>query len=484
MSGDGGGLPEGWAWATLHDISESVRNGIYVSRPGSDPDGVPILRISAVRPLRLDLSDLRYSGRTVEELQSADHLVLPGDLLFTRYNGNRELVGACTAVPDSAPALTYPDKLIRVRVNRGIVDPRYVAYSFAWDATRDLVRAHVKTTAGQAGIAGGELKKISIPIPSLAEQRRIVMALEEQLSRLEAAQKSLQMAVSRLRNFKRSLLLDLIPDPFPVHWERSTVAEAGRVDLGRQRHPDWHHGPEMRPYLRVANVFEDRIDTRDVKEMDFSGVFEKFRLSPGDVLLNEGQSPELIGRPAIYQGEPPDVAFTNSLLRFRGRADVIPEWALLVFRRHMHVGRFKKEARITTNIGHLSSARLKKIEFPIPSVREQEYLVKLASDRLGALDRLTSELARRKVQGDFLRRSLLGEAFAGRLVPQDPDDEPADALLARIQAGRAAAPQQRRGRRAAPAPRAASDPPAPATTPTTPLTGVQTAAFDLEMPSS
>jgi hypothetical protein len=44
----------------------------------------------------------------------------------------------------------------------------------------------------------------------------------------------------------------------------------------------------MKPYLRVANVFEDRIDARDVMEMDFSGVFERYRLIPGDVLLNEG----------------------------------------------------------------------------------------------------------------------------------------------------------------------------------------------------
>ena len=51
----------------------------------------------------------------------------------------------------------------------------------------------------------------------------------------------------------------------------------------------------MRPYLRVANVFEDRIDTSDVMQMHFSDEeFERYRLAPGDILLNEGQSPEFL----------------------------------------------------------------------------------------------------------------------------------------------------------------------------------------------
>lgn len=68
------------------------------------------------------------------------------------------------------------------------------------------------------------------------------------------------------------------------------------------------------------------------------------------MLLNEGQTPELLGRPAMYRGEPPGVAFTDSLIRFNAGERVDPEFALLVFRRHMRAGRFKRESRITTNI--------------------------------------------------------------------------------------------------------------------------------------
>ncbi len=163
-----------------------------------------------------------------------------------------------------------------------------------------------------------------------------------------------------------------LPD-LPAGWHWTTVEKAGRLQLGRQRAPKHHDGPNMRPYLRVANVFEDRIDTTDVMQMNFDPEeFERYRLYPGDILLNEGQTPDLLGRPAMYQGAPSDCAFTNSLIRFQAGVGVLPEWALLVFRAHMHSGRFKQESRITTNIAHLSAARLRSVEFPVPPIEEQQ----------------------------------------------------------------------------------------------------------------
>jgi len=214
----------------------------------------------------------------------------------------------------------------------------------------------------------------------------------------------------------------------PAGWRWSTVQDVGRLDLGRQRHPDWHNGPEMRPYLRVANVFEDRIDTSDVKEMDFSGgVFDRYKLNVGDVLLNEGQSPEFLGRPAIYRGIPENVAFTNTLLRFRAGPDVTPEWALIVFRRHMHARRFIRESRITTNIAHLSSSRLKTVEFPVPPLAEQRQIAEFLEDHLSRLDAADAGLrhsTRRLLafHHAFLRTVLLGVDVPGlrecRLLPE------------------------------------------------------------------
>lgn len=342
--------------------------------------------------------------------------------------------------------------------------PKFVALVLNGGRARSYFKIKAKGLSGSMPkIDQLTISSFVVPVPPLAEQARIVEVLENRLSRLNAAVDTVLNSRKRLVNLKKSILLDIVPDEVPKSWISATVEQAGVVELGRARHPDWHHGPEMRPYLRVANVFEDRIDTSDIMEMDFSGIFGKYRLHSGDVLLNEGQSPHLVGRPALYRGTPPNVAFTNSLLRFKANSNVMPEWALMVFRRHLHAGRFMKDVRITTNIAHLSSKRLKAIEFPIPPMEVQKELVLRCDEMLSGVDAMDREAVRTLKRADSLRRAILNRAFTGNLVPQDPTDEPASALLARIQAERAAQPKAKRARRAPGTPRKAKKTPAAAT---------------------
>lgn len=204
----------------------------------------------------------------------------------------------------------------------------------------------------------------------------------------------------------------------PAGWAWTTVAQAGRVQLGRQRAPRYHAGPHMRPYLRVANVFEDRIDTRDVKEMNFEPAdYEMYRLKPGDILLNEGQSPELLGRPAMYRGEPADACFTNSLIRFQAHAGVLPEWALIVFRAYMHNGRFRRESRITTNIAHLSAARLKRVEFPVPPLPEQQRIVEAMQAASQYLSKSRQAAQQALHLAESTREALIQSAIVGAALP-------------------------------------------------------------------
>lgn len=177
----------------------------------------------------------------------------------------------------------------------------------------------------------------------------------------------------------------------------------------------------MRPYLRVANVFEDRIDISDVKTMHFEPAeFERFRLRDGDVLLNEGQSPELLGRPAVYQGQPSDVAFTNSLIRFQPHQAVDPRWALLVFRHFMHCGRFAMESRITTNIAHLSLGRLRDVEFPVPPMAEQLRIVDILEDNFSRLNVADVHLRRALARSGTLIDSALQDDLTMREAPRVP----------------------------------------------------------------
>lgn len=224
----------------------------------------------------------------------------------------------------------------------------------------------------------------------------------------------------------------------PEGWVWARVGQTGEVQLGRQRAPQFHTGSNMVPYLRVANVFENRIDISDVMEMHFSEEEEKtFRLHANDILLNEGQSLELIGRPAIYRDELPRACFTNTLVRYRAEAGVVPEFALTLFLHYMHSGRFRKIATITTNIAHLGAGRFAEVEFPLPSTEEQTEIMSVLTEKMEALKRQQDAISLALKQSAAQRKNILKAAFTGQLVPQDPNDEPVSSLLARIRTERA-----------------------------------------------
>jgi type I restriction enzyme S subunit len=340
-------------------------------------------------------------------------------------------------------------KMYRFRVDERFLDPRYVeAYLNSQSAS--LAIDAIKTGISDSGLnlTHDRFRQLPFPLAPVAEQRRIVAAIEEQFSRLDVVDQILDASIRRIELLRKQVLISWVPQLPSEGWKMATVGGVGTIQLGRQRSPKYHRGPHMRPYLRVANVFEDRIDVSDVMEMNFSpDEFERYRLCEGDVLLNEGQTPELVGRPAIYRGDPPEVAFTNSLLRFVPGSEVDAAYALLVFRRHLHAGRFKREARITTNIAHLSAGRLKTVEFPYPSVEEQRRVVSEVDGQLSRVGALHGAVQSARRRSSALRRAILERAFRGELVPQDPDGEPALVLLERIRAERAAARKPNRRKR-------------------------------------
>jgi type I restriction enzyme S subunit len=245
-----------------------------------------------------------------------------------------------------------------------------------------------------------------------------------------------------------------LPGDLPEGWAWAKVNQVGQVKLGRQRSPDHHSGPHMRPYLRVANVFEARLDLGDVMEMNFTpSEFEQYKLEYGDILLNEGQSIELVGRPAMFRNEIVGACFQNTLVRFRAFDEIDRHFALIVFRAYLHGGGFQRIARWTVNIAHLGAERFANLVFPLPPLAEQHRIVAEVERRLSVVDDLEKTIEANLKRAERLRQAILARAFAGNLVPQDPTDEPASVLLERIRAERAVnevpARRSRKGSRAA-----------------------------------
>jgi type I restriction enzyme S subunit len=189
-------LPPGWAWTTLGEISASVRNGTSQA-PRSEKNPHEILRISAVRPMRIDVSQIRFLSDK-QAHSASDSVVERGDLLFTRYNGSADLVGVA-AIYDDAPRF-YPDKLIRVRLRTELTEvSRYIEAAVNTWVGRSHIARHIKTTAGQQGISGESLKQTPIPLPPPSEAIEIIAMLGRQQGDVEIEFGPMSKQASALR---------------------------------------------------------------------------------------------------------------------------------------------------------------------------------------------------------------------------------------------------------------------------------------------
>ena len=197
----------------------------------------------------------------------------------------------------------------------------------------------------------------------------------------------------------------------PEEWEMAPVKQKGEVVTGKALAVN---GPgKQRPYLRTKNVFDGRIDIDDVLTMPMTDEqFAHFRARRGDVLLNEGQSLELVGRCALYQDEYPEpCAIQNQLIRFRARAGVSGVFASYLFRHCQQTGVFAKVALQTTSIAHLGGSRFGNLLLGWPKTEaEQRAIAEAVSDvdaLQGALDQLIAK--KRALKQAAMRQLLTGQ---------------------------------------------------------------------------
>ena len=192
-------LPNGWGVIRFENICDLIRNGISVKPEGES--GTKIFRISAVRPFQLNLDDYRFLNTD----DVGDFVLNNGDLLFTRYNGTRNFVGVCAEFK-SNEIYVYPDKLIRAVVNSTEINNTFLMYGFNTGISREFIESRIRTTAGQSGISGSDIKAIPVIICSLAEQTQIVAILESKLNACDQVADELAKQLKQAELLKQAVL--------------------------------------------------------------------------------------------------------------------------------------------------------------------------------------------------------------------------------------------------------------------------------------
>ena len=197
----------------------------------------------------------------------------------------------------------------------------------------------------------------------------------------------------------------------------------------------------------MGNIQSGRIDWSNLVFSSDRDEIKKYPLNAGDVLFNRTNSPELVGKTAIYKGERPAI-YAGYLVRVRCSERLNPDflnYCLNSPQGREYCWQVKTDGVSQSNI---NAKKLANFSFGLPPIDEQTEIVRRVEQLFTFADQLEARVKAAQARIDRLTQSILAKAFRGELVPQDPNDEPASVLLERIKAQRVAAPKARRGRQA------------------------------------
>lgn len=305
-------------------------------------------------------------------------------------------------------------------------------------------------------ISGGFLRSLELPLPPLAEQKRIADKLDTLLARVDACRQRLDRIPPLLKRFRQSVLAAATSGALTADWReehevnqadwRDTTFDAvcREITVGHVGKMADEYTPTGIPFLRSLNVRPFRLDPRDLKHIStaFHRVISKSTLRPGDVVVVRTGAPgQCCVIPADF-GE----ANCSDLVIVRPGPALVGQFAVAVINSEMSQ-LFVRSEQVGVAQTHFNVGSMKRAPLQLPGPEEQHEIVRRVERLFAIADRLEASYTAARAHAERLTPAILAKAFRGELVPQDPNDEPASVLLERIRASRAAeAPKPRRGR--------------------------------------
>jgi len=455
-------LPNGWQWTTLGELAE-VKGGITLnkSKEIKDPVSVPYLRVANVQRGHLNLTKIK----TVEIPRGrvADFTLQSGDILFNE-GGDRDKLGRGWVWNGEIEGCCHQNHVFRARPNPGVVDSKFTSY-WGNEFGRSYFEREGKQTTNLASINRTKLRALPVPLPPLPEQRRIVARIEELFSQLDAGAAALHQAKAQLQRYRQSVLAAAVTGQLTQAWrEQHHDTEPATELLGRvlkERRATWggrgkykepvlpdndagyelpalwtlatidqlqsrvQYGSSKKtnsdedgvPVLRMGNILDGALVWGSLKypPADHSE-FPELLLEPGDLLFNRTNSPELVGKTAVYRSQRNPCSFASYLIRVRFLGSVVSEFVAAFI--NSHFGRKWINSVVSQQVGqaNVNGTKLRGVTLPLPPLPEQKRIVAEVDARTTAIDHLEAELDRQITRSNRLRQSTLAAAFSGELL--------------------------------------------------------------------
>ncbi len=458
-------LPPGWAETTLGEVADTSLGKMLDRGKATGEHAAPYLRNMNVQWGRINLynvltMDIRPEERDFFRLE-------PGDLLVCEGGE----IGRCAIWPGQTGYMGYQKALHRVRPHRG-VDAKYLRYLMEYMSLAGLFVPY-STGSTIRHLPQQQLRRICLHLPPTAEQHRIVVALDDYLYRIARAESQRATAAKRMESLRHSILnaavtpsvitgpteardgpvglkgrsgkkidYSYLPD-LPCGWKWRVAEEICEkiVCGGTPKANLMYPGSGNIPFLKVYNLTQDggldfTIRPTFIDHSTHQGLLKRSKVRPGDVLTNIVGPP--LGKTAVVPESYEEWNINQAIVAFRAGPEISASWLALVLQAPSILRLLSRTARATAGQFNIALSTCRELPLPVPPRATQEEICRQATELISKSKMVLRGMTLAEAWRARLRTQVLREAFAGRLVEQDPADEPASVLLERIRAERAA----------------------------------------------
>jgi type I restriction enzyme S subunit len=451
-------IPHGWVWATLDEIA-------LFNPPTPDGKIDDTSRVSFV-PMK-DVEELKgtinlSSVRIYKDVKGKYTPFVNGDIIFAKITPCMEN-GKIAIAENLENGIGFGSTEFHVIRLANESVPRFFLYYLLRQKFRTDAQRSMTGSAGQLRVPIEFIKKSVIPIPPLAEQCRILSRIEEIICKLDMASKYLEQSLKLVEQYRRSVLdyafkgkltekwrLKNIKrvntvSPFPISKNQSLVENLPKgwivAELGVMLHGA-RYGTSKKcwkdaigiPVLRIPNVVNGSISLNDLKYTTLSrDELDTLSLKYGDIIvIRTNGSLNYVGRSACIDEIDGSYAFASYLIRLRLINPELAPYISLYLESDYARTFIEKNARSTAGQYNINLPIVRSIPIILPSLPEQQAISDEIRYLFTIFQGIRHNIAIATMKIYTLKQSILNYAFDGKLIPQDPNDEPAEILLKRM----------------------------------------------------
>ncbi len=403
-------MKQGWEKKSLGEICE-FGNGLWT---GKKP---PFLKVGVIRNTnftkdgKLDDSDIVYLD--VEQSQFLKRKLQYGDIILEKSGGGpKQPVGRVVIFDKTDGDYSFSNftSVIRIK-NKNDVDFNFLHRCLFLEYISGATEKMQSHSTGIRNLKFDEYKEIKIPLPQLPEQQRIVSILDETFAAIEKAKSN---AEQNLRNAKELFDCVLNSILYDKKWEVKELGQAcTKVEYGSSTKSTTEG---VLAVLRMGNIQNGSFVWNNLVYSNNEDDNMQYLLKHNDVLFNRTNSPELVGKTAIYKSEIPAI-FAGYLIRIHRKEDLLDADYLNYYLNSKMAFDYGKTVVISSvNQANINGTKLKTYPIPLPPLKHQQIIV----HQLDALKVETKKLEaiyQQKLKDlEELKKSILQKAFAGKLA--------------------------------------------------------------------